>query len=169
MTLRTGVARRAASLVALVALAAVALAACAAPGPRPVALGEEECGYCRMTVTDARFAAEARTARGRVHVFDSIECLAGYANATPAGERRALWVTDYDHPGTFLAADSAAFWRVGGVGSPMGKGLLATAGAPPAGVATPGTPLRWRDVLALMAREGMTQAAAAGGGHGHAD
>jgi copper chaperone NosL len=132
-----------------------------------VALGQEECGYCRMTVADARFAAEARTAHGRVHVFDSIECLAGYANATPAGELRGVWVTDYDHPGSFLAADSAAFWRVGGVGSPMGKGLLATAGPPPAGVAEVGAPLRWRDVLALVASEGMTQTA--GAGHGHAD
>lgn len=145
----------------------VAVAACAAPGPRPVALGQEECGYCRMTVTDARFAAEARTAHGRVHVFDSIECLASYAQAAPVDEVRAVWVTDYNQPGTFVAADSATFWRVSGSVSPMGRGLLATAGAPPAGVAEPGAPLHWRDVLAWMAREGLPQGS--GAGHGHAD
>ncbi|HEU4631534.1 MAG TPA: hypothetical protein VFS08_17400 [Gemmatimonadaceae bacterium] len=152
---------------ALLAALLVATAACTAPGPRAVSLGREDCGYCRMTVSDARFAAEARTAHGRVHVFDSIECLAGYASATPAGEVRALWVTDHDHPGTFVAADSATFWRVSGPASPMGKGLLATAGPPPAGVAEPGAPLRWRDVLALVAREGLPRGS--GGAHGHTD
>ena len=151
---------------ALVAVLAVT-AACAVPGPRPVAMGQEACGYCRMTVSDARFAAEARTTHGRLYVFDSIECLASYTQAAPPGTVSAVWVTDHDHPGTFVAADSATFWRVAGPASPMGKGLLATAGAPPAGVAEPGAPLRWRDVLALMAREGLPQGG--DGEHGHAN
>ena len=144
----------------------VAGTACSAPGPRPVASGGDSCGYCRMTVTDARFAAEARTAHGRIHVFDSVECLASYTQAAPAGEVQAVWITDYNHPGTFIAADSATFWRVDGGASPMGKGLIATAGAPPAGIVEPGAPLRWREVLALMAREGLPRGS--GAEHEHA-
>ena len=145
--------------VALVTLTA----ACTASGPRPIALGTESCGFCRMTITDARFAAEARLARGRTEVFDSIECVAGYTAAGPADAIVAIWVSDFNHPGALIPADSATFWRLdGGVSSPMGKGLLATVGQDaPRGVATVGGPQTWRDVVARAVDEGAHEHGAA--------
>jgi copper chaperone NosL len=136
--------------------AAALLAACAPAGARPIAYGEESCAYCRMTITDPRFGAEARTATGLVHTFDSIECLAAFVQGGDSSRVSGVWVSDYEHPGTLVAADSARFWRSAGSVSPMGKGLLATAGErAPASIAAAGSPMRWSEVVALVAREGI--------------
>ena len=148
-------------------LLVVLLAASCAPRreARPIAYGDEPCAYCRMTISDPRFGAELVTARGKVHAFDSAECAASFALTTDTAGVR-VWVGDYNRPGTLLAADSAEFRRLAGAaGSPMGKGLVATRrGEPPRGAATTGeAPMAWRDVLALVKREGMTAEA----GHAH--
>lgn len=129
---------------------ALVLVACGGTGPRPVVLGEDECNYCRMEVTDARFAAEAVTRTGRVHVFDSIDCLAGYARAAEAGGVTALWVTDAENPGTFVAAEEAGFLTGSTLRGPMG---VAVAFASPAAARAAqarhgGTVADWATVLA---------------------
>ena len=78
------------------------LTGCAVAGPEPIALNEDACDYCRMTIADARFGGEAVTRKGRAHKFDSIECLAGWARAAKPGTVRALYVLDAQHPGTFV-------------------------------------------------------------------
>jgi len=108
----------------LLVLAALAVA-CAATGPEPLRLNEDPCDFCRMTISDSRFGGEAITRAGRIYKFDSIECLVGWARTATAGTVRALYVIDAQHPGTFVAADSAGFLKDGFMNSPMGKGFAA--------------------------------------------
>lgn len=143
-----------------------ALAACAATEPRPIAYGRDECAYCRMVVSDSRFAAALLTAKGRTVVFDSIECLASYY-AQQQGDRgrdgvQSLWVSDYDLPGHLIAARRARFVRLEGPASPMGKGFAAfrsdgAARRMAEGAATSG----WDEVLAVVGREGLRRGIAA--------
>ena len=98
-----------------------------------------------------------------MHTFDSIECVAGYVLGVDAARLRGVWVTDYHRPGTFVAADSATYWQVDGA-SPMGRGLVATAGdVAPAGAVR--APMTWASVVALVARGQPT--AAGGSTHAH--
>ncbi len=99
---------------------AAAVAACGGSGPRAVVAGEDACAYCRMEVSDLRFAAEVVTETGRVHVFDSVDCLTGFVRGVPRGSMGAVWVTDADHPGTFVAADSAGYLVESSLRGPMG-------------------------------------------------
>jgi copper chaperone NosL len=120
--------------------------------PRPLVAGTDACDYCRMTVSDTRFGGEIQSETGRIHTFDSLECLASfYVDASARNEIRAAWVTDFES-GRFLVADSAVFIVDGRLSSPMGRSLIALA---------PGTPdesragyggkvLRWPDLLELM-------------------
>jgi copper chaperone NosL len=111
-----------------VAVAAVALAAaCAQPGPRAIAYGDEVCRHCHMTIADPRFAAELVTARGRVHVFDDIGCLAIFAAAgtVPPEQVHSLWVHDFLHPDSLLDARAAVYLRMEGMNTPMGSQLVA--------------------------------------------
>jgi len=142
-----------------------ALGACT-PSPQPIAYGRDACDYCRMVISDPRYGAELVTSKGKVHTFDSIECLAAYyLQAREGGAVHSVWVSDYAHPGTLVPAAEARFVRAAGPASPMGMGLTAFAadaedaalrrssgGAPP---------LRWEEVLALVEREGMPHGAAA--------
>lgn len=141
----------------LLAIAAI-LAACT-PGASVIHYGHDDCAYCRMVISDPRYGAQLVTTTGKVYRFDSIECLASYyRQAHERGTVRSVWVSDYAHPGTFMAAEEARYQRAPGVASPMGKGIIAM--APSAGS---GTALRWSDVLLLVARDTMSQGAGAEG------
>lgn len=141
----------AAPLLAVLLVLALALAGCSR-GPVPIAYGSDECDFCRMAISDPRYGAELVTTRGKVHKFDSIECMASYyLQADPATVHQVV-VSDFAHPGTFIPATEATFRRGGaGPSSPMGAGLRAyRADAAPAGaLAGSGEVLSWTQVLAV--------------------
>jgi copper chaperone NosL len=134
------------------------LAACGGRGPQPIALGQENCDYCRMTIGDGRYAGEAVSDKGKVRKFDSVECLASFVVGNRAtGAASAVWVADYDHPGSWLAADTARFLRAASGRSPMGLGIMAfasDAALEAARAREGGEAMRWPDVLALIERHG---------------
>lgn len=125
--------------------------------PRPLIAGTDACDFCRMTVSDTRFGAEIESKTGRIHTFDSLECLASfYVDASARGDVRGAWVTDFAS-GKFLPADSAVYIVDGRVSSPMGRSLIALA---------PGTPdkergtyggrvISWAELLDLMRTRSM--------------
>jgi copper chaperone NosL len=105
--------------------AVLLLASCSSAGPRALALGKEECAQCRMMITDARFGAQVVAPTGRVQPFDAIECAAAYAAAADSTRIRKVWVSDFEHPGTWLATSDAVFVIGAEVASPMGQAVLA--------------------------------------------
>ena len=134
----------------LLALVALASAACAGAGPRAVVVGDDACDYCRMEVGDARFAAEVVTGAGRVHIFDSIDCMVDYVRGATDSGARALWVTDAEHPGGFVQAERAGYLVGASLRGPMG-GTVAFADAAAAREAQAtygGTVADWAAVLA---------------------
>ena len=141
---------------ASVALAAAA-AACAPPGPRDIVTNTDACDYCRMTISDVRFAGQFITAKGKVYAFDAIDCLAAFtiANRAPA-DGADIWVADYNRPGHWVAAEKALFVRSEKSRAPMGISIVSFAAeADTAEIRRDfdGTPIRWTDVLELVRRE----------------
>ena len=141
------------------AIAAVALGtiACASTEPRDIHYGAEECAYCRMVVSDERYAGQLVSRTGKVFVFDSVECLAAYVLAHHADEApRSMWVSDFAHPGTLVEAEDARYVRGGPQRSPMGLGLVAFApGADAAELARThgGEQVDWTAVLGIVKLE----------------
>ena len=107
---------------------ALLITACAAAGPVPLRWGEESCRHCHMTLADKRFGAEIVTTRGRALVFDDAGCAAEHVatGETPAAEVSSVWVIDFDHPDSLIAAESAVFVRSPTFHTPMGSGVVAT-------------------------------------------
>lgn len=131
-----------------VAALLLALGACAQPGPRAIAYGTEPCEHCHMTISDPRFAAEARTAGGRALVFDDVGCLAAWMADAPGARG---WVVSYVDGSAWLAADSATYLRSPALRTPMASGLAALrpgAEADSVQRALGGTLLTWTEVLA---------------------
>jgi copper chaperone NosL len=134
-----------------------ALEGCGESGPRAIVYGHEECAWCRMTVSDARYGAVQLTAHGKQQVFDSVECLAQSTLALEPGDQaRAAtrsWVTDSLHPGTLVPASAARYLRSAGPGSPMGKGFRAFASAADAEreqQRNGGVTMSWEEVLTVI-------------------
>jgi copper chaperone NosL len=148
LTIRSTRAARRTSAAAALAMGSLA---CAPSDAREIHYGVETCAYCHMVVSDERHAAQLVTGKGRVEVFDSIECLASYVIALGDDEQpHALWVSDFEHPGTFIPAEGARYVHGGSVRSPMGLGLTAfSSGSTGIGVAG-GEQLDWAGVIELV-------------------
>ena len=139
------------------ALCGLLAVACSRREPEPIALHEDQCGYCRMTISDARFGGEAVRPTGRVMKFDAAECMLAWARATPAEERGDLYIIDLQHPGTFVPVTVAGFLVDGTVRGPMGGSVLGFASARQADAqrATLGGRLTtWAELLADTAAVG---------------
>ena len=153
--------RRAMALAAALAL----LGACSTE-PRPLVAGQDACDVCRMTVSDTRFGGEVITRKGRIHTFDSVECLASYVNALPDSSGiDGAWVADYE-TSTMVPVARARFVRGGTLHSPMGRDLAAFAeGHDPAALTARygGEVVTWNQVREEVAAQGMAPAAAGRG------
>lgn len=124
------------------------LAACASGAPAPATLDtkNESCAWCRMAVSDARFAGQIVAPSEEPRFFDDVGCLGHFA----AGEktRRAgavAYVADH-RTRTWVRADAALYTEVPSHATPMGSHLIAHADAasrdadPDAKGGTPRTP-----------------------------
>lgn len=98
-------------------------------GPEPIAWGRDACEHCRMIISEARFAAEARGGSGnRLYKFDDIGCAAHWLKQ--AGWREEdlaeFWVMNHEDGQSWLDARQAAY--LVGVRSPMGYDFAAVPG-----------------------------------------
>ena len=121
---------RALTRVAVLLAAAVACS----PGPRPLALGSEQCAHCHMTLADPRFAGELVTRTGRVVPFDDVGCLATFVatGGIAPSDIHSLWVNDFARPDSMLKVTDAVFLRTGSLRTPMDYGLAALRPGPTA-------------------------------------
>ncbi|MCA9743600.1 nitrous oxide reductase accessory protein NosL [candidate division KSB1 bacterium] len=141
------------STAALLLMSAVLAAGCT-PSAEPIAYGKDGCAHCKMTIVDARFAAELVMKTGKVYKYDAIECLAAASAqaAVPNEKVHALLVADFVHPETFLDAGTATFLRSENIRSPMSMNVCAFATQQDADTMIQqagGEILNWRQVVEL--------------------
>lgn len=146
--------RRRAFAAPVAAVLALAVLGGCSPAPEPFRFGTDRDEFCRMTITDERFAGQVVRNTGKVLKFDSIECMGRYmqADLLEPGAVHGIWVSLFDEPGTIVPSNEADFLFGASISSPMGGGLAAVrAGAPiPDGWAEVER-LDWEGVLALLA------------------
>ena len=118
----------------LAAAAAVGLffACSASVGPVEIESGDM-CSFCRMAISDKRFAAEIVNADESVLKFDDIGCMLRYRSShVSAVEPAAVYVAD-SRSRNWLKAENAHFIRSATIKTPMGSGIVAFASAESAG------------------------------------
>jgi copper chaperone NosL len=95
------------------------------PKPEPINYGQDICELCKMNITDNKFAAEIVTKKGKVHKFDSIECLFIFKNVEiEIAEIHSEWVNDFANPGELINLKNAFFLHSDVFRSPMGLNVL---------------------------------------------
>lgn len=67
------------------------------PEKEPIILGKDNCSFCKMTFTDARFGAELLTTKGKVYKFDDTHCLLSFmkAGTVPKDAVKTIYVVDF--------------------------------------------------------------------------
>jgi copper chaperone NosL len=136
------------------------LVACA-KGPAPISFGEDVCEWCTMKIADPHFAAQLRAQKGKVHKFDSVECLAAFSvtNNATTENTQGRWVSDYVTQ-KWIPVSEAFFLRTPRIRSPMGVNLTAYAtrkGMEAQREASGGDMLVWDDVTQLVQTSGFVR------------
>jgi copper chaperone NosL len=110
-------------------LAVLGAAACTASGPAPLDTRNDACAWCRMAVSDPRFAAQLALPGEDPRFFDDVGCLSDYLRAKPdLAEGARAYVADH-RTKAWVDAATAVYTRVGAVEAPMRSHLVAHADA----------------------------------------
>jgi copper chaperone NosL len=128
--------RKKVTTAALLAGAIAIFMSCGVSGPKPVKLNQDMCAYCRMTITEASFAAQLTTKKGRHYMFDDILCLMGYKKENEQMEYEHFYVADFCSPDYFVQLDQAVLLQSDSLRSPMGGNI--------AGFAVPDSALHYK-------------------------
>ena len=167
-----GALRRTALLLAGLVLLALLGTACT-PEPQPFHYGEDACDYCRMAISSDRHATQLVTSTGKVHNFDSIECLAGYVQENDVAQEdvRAMYVTDFrSSHAELIPVQEAFFLHSANLKSPMGLNLTAFSDQIRREAVLDsfaGELLAWDEVLSLVDREWLQDSSARPAAHAH--
>lgn len=123
--------KRKSTLVSLLALTfLVSLVSCSVSDkPVPVKAGTDECTACKMVITDAKFACEIITAKGRFMKFDDVSCLFNYIKKQDISMESILkiYVADYAQSDQMIDIKEASLVMGADIHSPMNGGVAAFA------------------------------------------
>ncbi|SFG90011.1 copper chaperone NosL [Algoriphagus hitonicola] len=114
--------KRILSLISFVAL----LASCSAD-PRSINYGEDACHHCKMKLMDPKFGAELVTEKGKIYIFDDLNCMVDYLHSEEGQKQsfKHILVTDYLNPGTLLDANYAFYLKSDEFKTPMASQVVA--------------------------------------------
>lgn len=83
------------------------------------------CAYCKMAISERRYAAEAVDSEGNVYKFDNAACLTRFVTERQLRSRMAAYyVADYETR-SWLDARHAVYAKSPAIPSPMASGLAA--------------------------------------------
>lgn len=110
----------------LLALLTILLNGCSTK-PEPIKVGTDNCYFCKMTITDAKFAAEIVTKKGKIYKFDDIHCVQGFlkTKAIDKSSISATYFTDFTNPSNLLNAQQSYLLKSEQIKSPMNGNIAA--------------------------------------------
>jgi copper chaperone NosL len=102
------------------------LVGCETSNVEPVALAPEDmCSYCKMVISEKRYAAELIDSEGQAFKFDDIGCMANFLkNKKNTAKIVAHFVMDFDER-QWIKAEEAYYVRSSELATPMNGGLIA--------------------------------------------
>lgn len=104
---------------------------CASGTPAPASLDtkNEWCGWCRMAVSETRFAAQLVAPNEEPKFFDDLGCAGHYVAGVKALPKGTIaYVADH-RTKAWVRADAAVYTLVSSLETPMGSHLIAHADA----------------------------------------
>ncbi|MBV7441050.1 nitrous oxide reductase accessory protein NosL [Weeksellaceae bacterium TAE3-ERU29] len=92
--------------------------------PKDIKYGQDNCDYCHMTVVDEIHGTELVTDKGKVYIFDSMECLVNFKNEHE--HKYSHEMTNYfEVPGKLMPIKDAFLLKSDQLPSPMGGNVTA--------------------------------------------
>ena len=101
------------------------LVSCSNAKPEALVVNKDQCEFCKMTVADIRFGAEAISSKGRIYKFDDLNCMIAFNKSNEKIKMNQLYVNDYQANNQLIDATTAYYFVHETVKSPMGSNTAA--------------------------------------------
>jgi len=110
----------------LLLISLLLLAACSVE-PRAINYGEDVCHHCKMKLMDPHYGAEVVTKKGKIYIFDDVNCLMSFLESEEIEEENIqhLLITDYENPETLTDATLAFYLKSDQFKTPMASQIVA--------------------------------------------
>lgn len=110
----------------IILAALVVLTGCQKTAIEPIAIeANDMCSFCRMSISEKRYAAEVIDEDGQAFKFDDIGCMANFIKQKRNDASiRATFVMDFDRR-EWLKAETASYVRSTEFKTPMNGGIVA--------------------------------------------
>ena len=111
----------------VISLASLLVLGSCSSGPQAITPGVDNCYFCKMTVSDARFGAEVITKKGKVYKFDDMHCLLSFLRSGMIEKEQVkdVYVTNYSAGHRLINAKDAMMLKADELRSPMGGNIAA--------------------------------------------
>lgn len=103
----------------------IGLNSCSTIEPELIGLNKDVCDFCKMTISDGRYACEMITNKGRVYKFDDLGCLLAYKKENKKRQCKYIFINDYDQNKEMVSAENAFYVESAHLNSPMGGNCAA--------------------------------------------
>lgn len=98
----------------------VALVSCGSDKPEPIKLNSDSCDFCKMTISNGKFACELITSKGRCYKFDDLFCMIQYAKSNTKVVFKRYYVSNYLGENQLILAEKGFYLNGDTINSPMG-------------------------------------------------
>lgn len=91
--------------------------------PKPIEFGQDDCDYCKMTISDERFGAELVSKKGRIYKFDDLHCILEFMDdqIVETNNVASVWGVDFASPGELINLEESWILKNEALKSPMGS------------------------------------------------
>ncbi|WP_202912417.1 nitrous oxide reductase accessory protein NosL [Sphingobacterium olei] len=116
--------------IGLISLLFLSVQACnSSAGPKPIRYGQDQCAYCKMTVSDARFGTQLVTKKGRAYNFDDVQCMIAFVKegTVKRDDVAGFYLPDYSNDNELLPAEKMLLLKSESLKSPMRGNIAAFA------------------------------------------
>lgn len=117
--------RKSKTSAAAILVALLTFSACSSNEPKPITLNSDGCEFCKMKISNGKFAAEVITQKGRYYKFDDIACMVQYVKTHTSVQYTSFFINDYQQENTLIPAKSSFYIRGGSLSSPMRGNIAA--------------------------------------------
>ena len=96
-------------------------------GPAPIVTGKDNCYFCKMTITDAKYGAELVTGKGKIYKFDDVHCILSFLKTKMIENKEVkdIYLVDYADKHSLVKAGESFLLQGDTVRGPMNGNVIA--------------------------------------------
>jgi copper chaperone NosL len=96
-------------------------------GPQAIVTGRDNCYFCKMTITDAKYGAEVITKKGKIYKFDDVHCTLAFLQAKMIEEKdiKDIYLVDFAGDHSLVKASESFLLQSEEIRGPMNGNVIA--------------------------------------------